>query len=308
MKLKKKVFGLGAAALLALGLAACGNDDKNEGNTGSDEGTTGGTEESVGKSVDYKITGIDPGAGIMEAADRAIEDYELDDWTLTTGSGAAMTAALKKAYDKEEPIIVTGWTPHWKFAEFDLKYLEDPEGSFGGEEQIRTIGRLGLEDDLPEAHAILSNFNWSEEDMGEVMIAIQNGENEEVAAQNWIDANEDKVAEWTDGVDKVEGDKIKLAYVAWDSEIASHNVMKIVLEDMGYEVTLTQVEAGPLWTAVADGSADASLAAWLPITHETYADKFDGQFEELGINMEGVKIGLVVPTYMDITSIEDLKE
>ena len=196
----------------------------------------------------------------------------------------------------EEPIIVTGWTPHWKFAEFDLKYLEDPEGSFGGEEEIHSIGRIGLADDLPEAHAILSNFNWSEDDMGEVMIAIQDGENEEVAAQKWIDANEEKVAEWTDGVDAVDGDKIKLAYVAWDSEIASHNVMKIVLEDMGYDVTLTQVEAGPLWTAIADGSADASLAAWLPVTHATYAEKFDGDFEDLGINMEGVKIGLVVPS------------
>ena len=105
----------------------------------------------------------------------------------------------------------------------------------------------------------------------------------------------------------MDGDKIKLAYVAWDSEIASHNVMKIVLEDMGYKVTLTQVEAGPLWTAVADGSADASLAAWMPLTHKTYADKFEGKFEELGVNMEGVKVGLVVPQYMDITSIEDLK-
>ena len=32
MKLTKKVLGLGAVALLAVGLAACGNDDeKNEG-------------------------------------------------------------------------------------------------------------------------------------------------------------------------------------------------------------------------------------------------------------------------------------
>nr|WP_276525641.1 glycine betaine ABC transporter substrate-binding protein [Sporosarcina koreensis] len=304
MKLTKKMFGLGAAALLAVGLAACGSDDK-----ANDKSTSGGSSSTtVGKSVDYKITGIDPGAGIMEATDRAIADYELDKWDVTTGSGAAMTAALKKAYDAEEPIIITGWTPHWKFAKYDLKYLDDPKGSYGGEEQIRTIGRIGLAEDLPEAHQILSNFQWTEEDMGEVMVAIQEGEKEEVAAQNWVDANADKVAEWTDGVDKVDGDEITLAYVAWDSEIASHNVMKLVLEEMGYKVTLTQVEAGPMWTAVADGSADATLAAWLPVTHETYANKFEGKFEELGINMEGVKIGLVVPQYMDIDSIEDLKE
>ena len=307
MTLTKKVLGLGTAALLALGLAACGSDDKGNNESSSDPENTSGSS-SVGESVKYKITGIDPGAGIMQATEQAIEEYDLKDWDVTSGSSAAMTAALKKAYDKEEPIIVTGWTPHWKFAKFDLKYLEDPKGVYGGEEQIRTIGRAGLKEDLPEAHQILSNFNWTEEDMGAVMVAIQEGEKEEQAAQNWIDENADKVAEWTEGVEKVDGDKINLAYVAWDSEIASHNVMKLVLEDMGYNVTLTQVEAGPLWTAVADGSADASLAAWLPITHKNYADKFEGQFEELGVNMEGVKIGLVVPTYMDIDSIEDLKE
>lgn len=300
MNFKKKMFGLGTAALLALGLAACGNDD---GDSAADVDST----KSVGESVDYKITGIDPGAGIMEATEKAIDEYGLDKWDVTTGSGAAMTAALKKAYDKENPIIVTGWTPHWKFAKFDLKYLEDPKGVYGGEEQIRTIARTGLAEDLPEAYQVLSNFHWAEEDMGEIMVAIQEGDKEDAAAQNWVDVNADKVAEWTDGVDHVDGDKIKLAYVAWDSEIASHNVMKIVLESVGYDVTLTQVEAGPLWTAVADGSADASLAAWLPITHKTYADKFDGKFEDLGANMEGVKIGLVVPQYMDIDSIEDLK-
>ncbi|MCG7335656.1 glycine/betaine ABC transporter [Sporosarcina sp. ACRSM] len=299
MELTKKLVGLGATALLAIGLAACGNND---------EKAKTGTEKSVGVSLDHQIIGIDPGAAIMTTTEKAIEEYGLTDWNLVSGSGATMTAALKKAYDKEQPIIVIGWTPHWKFAEFDLKFLEDPLGLYGGEEQIRTLGRLGLADDLPEAHQILSRFKWTEEDMSEVMRAIQEGEREEVAAQNWIDANEEKVAEWTAGVDKVDGDKIKLVYVAWDSEIASHNVIKLVLEDMGHNVTLMQVEAGPLWTAIADGSADASLAAWLPLTAKVYADKFEGQFEELGVNMEGVKVGLVVPQYMDIDSIEDLRE
>lgn len=303
MKLAKKITGLGAVALLSLGLAACGDKEETNDVTPS----TDSKESSVGESLDYKITGIDPGAGIMEATERAMKDYELDEWDLVTGSSAAMTASLKKAYDAEEPIVVTGWTPHWKFAEYDLKYLEDPKGSYGGEEEIHTIGRTGLQEDMPEAHQVLSNFNWSEDDMGEVMIAIQEGEKAEVAAQTWVDANAEKIATWTEGIEKVDGDKIKLAYVAWDSEIASTNVVSIVLTSLGYNVTMIQVEAGPMWTAVADGSADASLAAWLPLTHATYAEKFDGKFEDLGTSMTGVKIGLVVPTYMDITSIEDLK-
>ncbi|MCK1997063.1 glycine/betaine ABC transporter [Psychrobacillus psychrodurans] len=303
MKLAKKLTGLGAVALLSLGLAACGDTEEKNDSTSTDSNAS-----SVGESLDYKITGIDPGAGIMEATERAITDYELDEWDLVSGSSAAMTASLKKAYDAEEPIVVTGWTPHWKFAEYDLKYLEDPKGSYGGEEEIHTIGRTGLQEEMPEAHQVLSNFNWSEDDMGEVMIAIKDGEKPEVAAQTWVDANPEKVAAWTDGIEKVDGDKIKLAYVAWDSEIASTNVMSIVLTSLGYDVTMLQVEAGPMWTAIADGSADASLAGWLPLTHATYAEKFDGKFEDLGTSMTGVKIGLVVPAYMDITSIEDLKK
>lgn len=300
MTLAKKITGIGAIALLSLGLAACGDADEKNDSTS--------TDSAVGESLNYKITGIDPGAGIMEATERAITDYELDEWDLVSGSSAAMTASLKKAYDAEEPIVVTGWTPHWKFAEYDLKYLEDPKGSYGGEEEIHTIGRTGLQEDMPEAHQVLSNFNWTEDEMGEVMIAIKDGEKPEVAAQAWIDTNPEKVAEWTEGIEKVDGDKIKLAYVAWDSEIASTNVMSIVLTSLGYDVTMLQVEAGPMWTAVADGSADASLAGWLPLTHATYAEKFDGKFEDLGTSMTGVKIGLVVPAYMDITSIEDLKK
>ncbi|MBM7715517.1 glycine betaine/proline transport system substrate-binding protein [Bacillus thermophilus] len=304
MNLKNKITGLGAAAILAFGLAACGSSGSDK--TSGGEGKASG--DSVGESVNYKITGIDPGAGIMEATERAIEDYGLDDWELVSGSGAAMTAALKKAYDKEEPIIVTGWNPHWKFSKYDLKYLEDPKGSYGGEEEIHTFGRLGLKEDKPEAYKALEQFKWTDEDMGAVMVDIQEGEKPEDAAKKWVEENRDKVDEWTKGVEKVDGDTFKFVYVAWDSTMASTNVMKVVLEELGYEVELAQVEAGPMYTAVADGSADALLAGWLPVTHKTYYEKYGDKLDDIGVSMEGVKIGLVVPTYMDIDSIEDLKE
>jgi len=65
--------------------------------------------------------------------------------------------------------------------------------------------------------------------------------------------------------------EIKLAYVAWDSEIASTNVVREVLEQkLGYKVDMLQVDAGPMWSGIANGSADAMVAAWLPTTHETY--------------------------------------
>lgn len=145
---------------------------------------------------DSRIIGIDAGAGIMQAAEDAITDYGLN-MELVEGSDAAMTASLKKAIDAKKPIVVTGWTPHWMFAEFDLKFLDDPKKSFGEKEDIHTITHKGLQDDDPEAYAILDKFNWTPEDMETVMLDIQSGKDPEEAAADWVKNNQDKVQEWT---------------------------------------------------------------------------------------------------------------
>lgn len=110
-------------------------------------------------------------------------------------------------------------TPHWKFAEYDLKYLEDPEGSFGEAEEIRTMVREGLEEDKPEAYQILDQFNWEAEDMEAVMLDINEGTDPEEAAQNWVEENGDKVSEWTDGTEEVDGTEAELVYVNWDLKL-----------------------------------------------------------------------------------------
>ncbi|MFB5267001.1 glycine betaine ABC transporter substrate-binding protein [Paenibacillus enshidis] len=264
---------------------------------------------AVGDEVDHQIIGIDAGAGIMKSTTQAIKDYDLTNWTLVEGSGAAMTAALDKAVKNQEPIIITGWTPHWMFNKYDLKYLEDPKKTYGESEEIHTIARKGLKEDHPTAYEFLNRFAWTSEDMGEMMTAIQEGASPELAAQDWATKHADKVAEWTKGLQPVSGDTFKLSYVAWDSEIASTNLLKYVLEhELGYKVDALQVEAGPMWTGVANGDVDASPAAWLPLTHADYWAEYKDKLDDLGPNMTGVKTGLVVPAYMNINSIEDLKD
>lgn len=297
---KYKKFALIAMTVLAVGLVGCA----------SDKAGTSDTKEvtaSVGEELNYTITGIDAGAGVVRSAEQAVEDYGLD-YKVQTSSSAAMTQALGDAIADGKPIIVTGWNPHWMFAKYDLKYLDDPKGSFGAAENIHTIARLGLSEDMPEANQILDNFHWEGSDMEAVMTQVNNGEEPKDAARQWVDDNQDKVSVWTDGVDAVDGVEISLAYVAWDSEIASTNVIGAVLSDMGYDVNLVQVENGPMWEAVASGQTDAIVAAWLPATHGDQYEKYKGEFEDLGPNLEGAKIGLVVPAYMDINSIEDLVE
>ncbi len=304
MKKNWKRAGLAVGLSFSLFLAACGNDDDTS--TDGESGDNGDSSTAVAESLDYTITGIDAGAGVVARAQEAVETYNLEGYEVQVSSSAAMTSALATAIENEEPIVVTGWNPHWKFAEFDLKYLEDPEGVFGEAEDIHTITRLGLEEDMPEAVEVLGNFFWTEDDMAIIMNDINNGADPAVAAEDWFDANQDKVAEWTDGVATVDGDSISLAFVAWDSEIASTNLMKLVLESVGYEVDISALENSFMWEAIASNEADAMVAAWLPVTHATQWEQFEDRVVDLGPNLEGAAIGLVVPEYMDITSIEDL--
>ncbi len=144
-----------------------------------------------------KITGIDPGAGIMGLTEEVVETYELEEMEVQSGSGATMTAALESAIQNEEQIVVTGWTPHWMFARWDLKYLDDPENVYGGAEQIHTIARQGLEEDMPEAYAILDAFEWTPEQMGEVMLMNQADDADPYEnAKQWVEENQDLVQEW----------------------------------------------------------------------------------------------------------------
>lgn len=262
----------------------------------------------IGTQTGYEIIGIEPGAGLMGQTKTVITDYGLDNWKLVEGSSAAMIAELKKAYNAEEPIIVTGWTPHWMFSAFDLKYLDDPMGSFGGAEDINTLVRKGLEQDVPGAYKILDQFFWETSDMESVMVDVSNGSSPAEAAENWIIDNPDKVAEWTNGAQAGNGESIELVFVAWDSEIASTNVVGKVLEQNGYNVTLVQVEVGPMFAGVANNSADAMVGAWLPGTHFEYYEEYKNDLVDLGPNLQGTKNGLVVPAYVDIDSIEDLKD
>lgn len=49
--------------------------------------------KAKGAEVGNKVIGIDPGAGLMQASEKAIKDYDLSNVTLVEGSDATMTAA-----------------------------------------------------------------------------------------------------------------------------------------------------------------------------------------------------------------------
>lgn len=147
------------------------------------------------EKFDGKIIGIEPGAGIMISSEEAIAEYGLD-YELMTGSEVSMITTLMDAIDSEEWVVVTGWSPHWKFQRWDLKYLDDPKGVYGDKGDIVTIARTGLDEDAPEAYAILEKFEWTPADMEAVMYDMEQGMTEEEAAAKWIENNRDQVDMW----------------------------------------------------------------------------------------------------------------
>ncbi len=153
--------------------------------------------EDLKNQAGKKITGIEPGAGVVAAAEKTQKAYSnLSDWSVETSSSGAMTVALGQAIKNKEEIVITGWSPHWMFAKYDLKYLEDPKGTMGREEAIHTMARKGLEKENPEAYNVLKNFHWTKEDMESVMLEINNGTEPTQAARDWIDSHAKEVAEW----------------------------------------------------------------------------------------------------------------
>jgi len=89
---------------------------------------------------------------------------------------------------------------------------------------------------------------------------------------------------------------VRLAYVEWSSEIAStHLVQAIIQEKMGKTCHILPMEADEMWEAVAKGTVDAMVSAWLPDTQRKLYQKYKNQVDNLGPNLQDARVGLVVP-------------
>ncbi|WP_322063281.1 glycine betaine ABC transporter substrate-binding protein [Paraburkholderia sp. J63] len=148
-----------------------------------------------------RIVGIDAGAGVMQKTDQAVKQYGLD-YTVMPSSGSAMTAELARDVNAKKPVIVTGWTPHWMFAKYKLRFLEDPKDVYGAAEHVDSVVNPGLETKAPPVVAFLKKFQWKPGEIDSVMLAIQNGAKPEAAADTWIAAHGERVNDWAQAAEQ----------------------------------------------------------------------------------------------------------
>ncbi|ACQ82290.1 Substrate-binding region of ABC-type glycine betaine transport system [Beutenbergia cavernae DSM 12333] len=145
-----------------------------------------------------RIIGVEAGAGLTRLVeDDVIPTYGLEEMEFVTSSTPAMLAELDGAMASGDDILVTLWQPHWAYGDYDLKNLEDPEGTLGGAEEITILSRTGFADDAPVAHGWLSDFEMDLDLFATLEAALfQGNETTEYDDQiaTWIDENR----EWVD--------------------------------------------------------------------------------------------------------------
>lgn len=100
---------------------------------------------------------------------------------------------------------------------------------------------------------------------------------------------------------------VNIALIAWEEAIAVTEMWKVVLEEKGYNVEVTDVDVAPMYQGAANGDVDLFLDTWLPNTHEQYWADYGDQLEDLGSWYDNAILTLTVPAYMeDVNSIPDL--
>jgi glycine betaine/proline transport system substrate-binding protein len=226
---------------------------------------------------DNKIVGIDPGAGITELTKKAVAEYGLS-LSFVTSSEAAMLAALDTAYKSGDHIVVTLWDPHWVTGMYDLVYLDDPKLVYGEAESIESWARPGMKAEDPTLAKIMEQYSFEIDEFSGLLAYIESNKDDMSvgeATRSWIDENPDAKERWMDGVEYQGGrGNIEIGLVSWACAIGSSNVLKNLLEDVGYSVTLTIVDAGVMYTGLAYGNIDLITTAWVPLTHAQYMENY----------------------------------
>ena len=98
--------------------------------------------------------------------------------------------------------------------------------------------------------------------------------------------------------------------LGWDEGVAVSNLTKALLEDeLGYDsVELKTLDAAPLFERVGNGELDAFQDVWMP-NHQEYLSTVQDDVEQLDPWFrDKTRVGIAVPSYMNITSIPQLNQ
>lgn len=141
------------------------------------------------------IIGIESGSAIAGETEDAISAYDLPFRQLNS-SGPAMLASLEDAYRREAPIAITLWQPHWAYAQYDLKALEDPKQAYGGGDDIKWMSVKGFAKQYADVTAMLDAWQMSHKQLADLMLTIEKAGDPDKGAKQWIAEHRERVDGW----------------------------------------------------------------------------------------------------------------
>jgi glycine betaine/proline transport system substrate-binding protein len=158
-----------------------------------------------------KIYGIEPG----NDGNRLIIDmvsgnkFDLSGFEVVESSEQGMLAEVARAEQDGTPVVFLGWEPHPMNANFKLTYLTGGDDVFGpnfGGATIYTNVRKGYTTECPNVGKFLQNLKFSLEMENQIMGKILNdGQDPEAAATEWLKANPTAIEPWLAGVTTKDG-------------------------------------------------------------------------------------------------------
>lgn len=145
-----------------------------------------------------------------------VEALDLPFEVIHAGTDAALFAELESAYQRQAPIMLWVYAPHWApikykgewvaFPPYEPACYQDPAWGINPDMAydcgkprgpIWKAGWIGVKDKWPGAHAAIKAFNISNDEMGEMIakVDLEGGTVEGVVA-DWMAANEDRWMSW----------------------------------------------------------------------------------------------------------------
>ena len=148
--------------------------------------------------------------------DERVEALDLPFEVVHAGTDAALFAELESAYQRQAPILLWIYAPHWAPAKYKGEWVEFPEytkecytdAAWGSNADmaydcgkpfgpIWKVAWSGLKDKWPAAHQAIKAFNVGNEEMGAMITKVDlDGKKVEEVVAEWVGANEAKWSEW----------------------------------------------------------------------------------------------------------------
>ncbi|ANH07126.1 ABC transporter substrate-binding protein [Shinella sp. HZN7] len=148
--------------------------------------------------------------------DERVEALDLPFEVIHAGTDAALFAELESAYQRQAPILLWIYAPHWAPAKYQGEWVEFPPYSkecyedpaagvnpdaaydcgkpFG---PIWKVGWSGLKDKWPGAYAAIKAFNVNNDEMGAMITKVDlDGKKVSEVVAEWMAANEARWSGW----------------------------------------------------------------------------------------------------------------